>query len=306
VTATSSAPGEPGRTLRLAAEVVGKAVQVWDGFWIVATRHRPGLSKHMFEINNRCMVFRLNDTKTGKPVLLVVNAVDPVAIPEVRRIERETGLLVSAIASPGGGHHLHVEAWQKEFTEAKILLPPVRIPRTAHGKTLLEMPRVALMDLRDPLPAFKGQLDAVLFHGLYGSADRRSAGEGAPDTKLGFFRGMLHVMTSVKDPVDELWLHHVASGTVIGGENLGWIYPTALLRRQPFMMRKMIQPDRLWLQTMARKVADPQVVAACWRRILAWPARTVMTFHDPPGVVFAVDARAALAEAVRAAGQLRD
>src|SRR4051794_9729453 len=31
-------------------------------------------------------------------------------------------------------------------------------------------------------------------------------------------------MTS-RAPADELWLHHVPSGTVIAGENLAWYYP---------------------------------------------------------------------------------
>ena len=48
-------------------------------------------------------------SKLGRPVLAVVNAVDPRgAIPEVRRLERETGLPVRYIVSPGGGHHLHM------------------------------------------------------------------------------------------------------------------------------------------------------------------------------------------------------
>ena len=42
-------------------ETAGKAVEVWDGVWLLATRHRPGLSRHMFEINNRCFIFRLHD-----------------------------------------------------------------------------------------------------------------------------------------------------------------------------------------------------------------------------------------------------
>src|SRR5438067_778143 len=93
--------------LNLASETFGKAVQASDGFWIIATRHRPGLSKRMFEINNRCLVFRLNDAEAGGPVLLVANAVDPAqAVDEVRRLERESGARVRYVLSVGGGHHL--------------------------------------------------------------------------------------------------------------------------------------------------------------------------------------------------------
>jgi hypothetical protein len=55
---------------------------------------------------------------------------------------------------------------------------------------------------------------------------------------------------------------------------------------------------------MARKVGDARAVAESWRRILAWPARTVMTYHDHATVAFTTNARAALEAAVREAKQL--
>jgi len=69
-------------------------------------------------------------------------------------------------------------------------------------------------------------------------------------------------------------------------------------------LRSMVKPDRLWLWTMPRKVADAAAVAGCWRRILAWPGRTVMTYHDPAKVAFVGDGRAALEAAARQARQL--
>ena len=291
---------------RIELETTGKAVEVAEGMWVVATRHRPGLSKHIFEINNRCLVFRLHDAKLGRPVLAVFNAVDPVAaIPEVRRLEHETGLPIRYIVSPGGGHHLQIEPWHEQFTEAQVLLCPVRTPHTAHGKELLKRPRVALMDASDPLPQFRGQLEAVLFRGLVGPDDHRAAGEGAPDTRLRFMTRMAKIMTlPKKTPADELWLHHVPSGTVIAGENLAWMYPAAVLRQQPFMLRSMLKPDKLWVWTMALTVGEAGAVADSWRRILAWPARTVMTYHDATGFAATADARAALEAAARAVKQL--
>src|SRR5262245_4341233 len=123
----------------LSAEAAGRAVPVFEGVWLIATRHRPGLSQHMFEINNRCFVFRLQDQRAGKPALVVVNAVDPAqAIPEVRRLERETGLPVSLIVSPGGGHHLHMSPWHAAFASATLLVGPERIPRTSNGRKLMQ------------------------------------------------------------------------------------------------------------------------------------------------------------------------
>jgi hypothetical protein len=237
---------------------------------------------------------------------VVVNAVDPVAaIPEVRRLEHETGLAVRYIVSPGGGHHLQIEPWHEQFTQAQVLLCPVRVPFTAHGQALMKLPRMALIDAADPLPQFRGQLDAVLFTGLLGAADHQSPGEGARDTRFGSVTRMVKLMTGgMKMPVDELWLHHVPTGTVIAGENLAWIYPAAALREQSFMLRSMLKPDRLFIWTVARKVGDPGAVAESWRRILSWPARTVMTYHDPATVAVTHEARAALEAAVREAKQI--
>src|SRR6187551_3415197 len=147
----------------LSAETPGRAAPVFDGVWLIATTHRPGLSKHMFEINNRCFVFRLFDQPAGRAVLLVVNAVDPAqAVGEVRRLERETGLPVAAIVSPGGGHHLHMPAWHAAFPSATLLVGPERIPRTANGRKLMELGRVETLSLEDPFPQFRGQLEAVM------------------------------------------------------------------------------------------------------------------------------------------------
>jgi hypothetical protein len=223
----------------------------------------------------------------------------------VRRLERETGLPVAAIVSPGGGHHLHMPAWHAAFPSARLLVGPERIPRTENGRKLMALGRVETLSLDDPFPQFRGQLEAVVFHGLAGPPEHRSAGEGAPDTKLAHMGRMFKFMTAKQnDPVDELWLHHVPSQTVIGGENLTWYYPAEALRGAPFMLKSMVKPDRVQLMTMARKVAEPEKVAACWKRILSWPCRTLLTYHDVAGAGFVGDGRAALAAAVERARQL--
>jgi len=297
----------PGATLfDLAGERAGQAVEVHRGVWLVATRHRPGLWKHGLEINNRCFVYRLDDRQLGVPVLVVVNAVDPAqAIQEVRRIERETGLEVRYVLSTGGGHHLYLRHWHDEFATAKVLLPPVRIPRTNNGKELMALPRVSKMSIDDPLPQFRGQLDAVLFHGLLGQPDRATPPEGASDTRLQLWARLLALMiTRPSVDTDELWLHHPASATVIAGENLAWYYTAQDLRQAPFMLRGMLKPDRVFVWSMAHRVRDAATVAACWRKVLAWPCRTVMTYHDFPTRAFVGDASAALAAAVNRSGQL--
>jgi len=291
---------ESAGTIDLHDEATYKAVEVFDGFWVIATQHHPGLSKHMFEINNRALVFRLEER--GTKILLVANAASPLAIPEVQRIERETALAVRYIVSPGAGHHLQIEPWHAAFESATVLLPPARIPRTEHGHKLIGLPRVTLMDPEDPLPAFKGQLEAVLFVGIDGAKDGRSAGEGAPDTMWTLMKGMFRVIAT-RDPHDELWLFHVASGTVIAGENLSWFYPASVYAKAPTMLRGMVKPDRYTVWD-ARKVGDANLVRSSWKKVLTWPSRAVMTYHDVPGTSFQGDGRAMLEAAAREVGQL--
>jgi hypothetical protein len=97
----------------------------------------------------------------------------------------------------------------------------------------------------------------------------------------------------------------VATGTVIGGENLGWMSP-AEMHAKMGMMKGMLKPDAVYTFKDAREVADRALVDRTWRKVLAWPATTVMTYHDPPGHAFHGDGRAALERAIRDAGQLAD
>jgi hypothetical protein len=287
--------------IHLDRETYGRAVEVADGYWIIATHHRPGFSQMNPDVNNRSMIFRLRDGESGRPVLVVANGVDPTVIPEVRRLERETGSEVRYVISVGGGHHLMLPTWRDEFTRATVLVGPERVPRTPSARKLMEGGRVVVMDPENPLPQFAGQLDAVLFRGLLGLRDHPTPYEGGPQAT--FFR-MMKMMMSVDDPVDELWLRHTETGTVIGGENLGWLLSTKTLRTFPLMLRMMMKADTVYIQDAARKVADRERVAACWRQILAWQGRTLLGYHEPPGEAFFGDVQATLTGAVKAARQL--
>lgn len=286
----------------LTREGVGVAAEVADGFWIIATKHHPGGSRSFPAVNNRCLIFRL--IEGGTPILLVINGVDPSAIPEVRRIEKRTGLAVRYILSPGGGHHVLLPSWVEAFPRASVLVGPERIPRTSNGKKLLALPGVSTFDPDAVLPQFEGQLEFVSFRGLFGAPDNRSPAEGAPDGFLVMLNVMISTMFRMKDPVDELWTFHVPSRTLIGGENLGWMYPKAAHAGLPMMLRRMITPDAVYLFSDARKVADARVVDTCWRAVLRWPTETLLTYHDPAGHGFHGDGRAALEAAVRRSRQL--
>ena len=121
-----------------------------------------------------------------------------------------------------------------------------------------------------------------------------------------FLFRVMREMMRVDDPTDEMWLCHVPTATVIGGENLGWMYTAAARAKEGMMARSMLKADQVYVQRDARKVLDKDKVAESWRRVLAWPCRAVMTFHDVTGYAYRGDAEAALRSAIRAAGQLAD
>jgi len=295
--------GPATEALHIEREATGKTAEVAPGFWVIATRHRPGLSKQMFEINNRCIVFRLQD-RDG-PVLMAVNQTAPVAIPLVKELEQQTGLKVRYLVSPGGGHHLQIEPWHAAFPDADVYVGPTRIPHTDHGRKLMALPRVKTTEIESPFPQFHGQVEFTQFVGIGGLRDGKSPGEGGRDNLLFMFRVMREMMRP-DDPTDELWLCHLPTGTVVGGENLGWMYTAAARAKEGFMARSMLKADRIYIQTDARKVLDKEKVAASWRRVLAWPCGAVMSFHDVTGYAYREDAQAALRSAIRAAGQLAD
>lgn len=291
-------------TLHIDRENVNQAVEIGPGFWVIATRHHPGFSRFNPEVNNRCLVFRLHDQSVGNAeVLVVVNAVDPTVLPEVRRLEKETGVPLRYLISPGGGHVVMLPRWHDELPNVQVLVGSARIPRTTQGKQLAASPRFAVFDNRDPLAQFKGELDVVNFDGLLGFREQKTPLEGGKDSAFGLLKVMLTEMPP-KDPIDEVWLYHRPTRTVIGGENLGWILSKDQHKSMPLMMRMMMKPEKLYLMSGPRKVADKARVSENWKAILGWPARTAMSYHDTVGTAFEGDAQNALGAAARAAKQI--
>lgn len=290
-------------TVDIGKEEWNKAVEIAPDFWVIATRHHPGGSKHTPEINNRCLVFRLRDASAGDvPVLVVVNTVDPIVLPEVRRIEKETGAPIRYLVAPGAGHSLNLAAWHDALPEVRVLAGPVRIPRIAAGKRLAGSPRFTIFDQADPLPMFHGQLEAVNFDGIGGFREGVSPKEGGKDSALVFFKMMITNMPP-KDPHDELWLYHVPTRTVIGGENLGWNLSRTDHAGLGFMFRMMMKPEQVYVMTGARPVLDRERVGAHWKRILQWPAENVLSLHDTIGTGQVGGGRDALRAAVESVRQ---
>jgi len=285
----------------LSGEQTGKVTEIADGFWVLATTHHPGGSHEtMPEINNRALVFRLRDG--GDDVLAVFNAVAASAIDEVHALEASTGLTVKYVISVGGGHHLLMNPWHDAFPDAQLKLGPVRAPRTANGKVLMAMDRVSTMDLDNPLPQFADQLEVVLFRGVNGTADVKTPieGEAAGEYMDNF---MNEFMTGMKDPYDELWIFHKATGTLVGGENLGWMFTPEDFAGMPEAFQPMLAAESVYIQAAFRHVGDADTVAACWRKILSWPVQNLLSYHDSLGFGITEDAHGALRNAVDAVDQ---
>jgi hypothetical protein len=286
------------RTVDIGKEAWNKAVEVAPDFWVIATHHHPGGSRHTPHINNRCLILRLKDgSADNAPVLLIVNTVDPAALPEVRRIEKETGAPIRYLVAPGAGHSLNLAEWHDAFPDARVLAGPVRIPRIAAGKKLAGSPRFTVFDPNDPLPMFRGQLEAVNFDGIGGFREGVSPKEGGKDSPLVFFKAVATNMPP-KDPYDELWLFHVPTRTIIGGENLGWNLSKQDLAAMGFMFRMMMKAEQVYVMTGARPVLDKERVRRHWSKILAWPAENVLSLHDTIGTGQIGNGQAALKAAV--------
>ena len=295
----NAAPG-----LQLQSERLGKAVEVAPGFWVIASNHHPAGSKFNPEINNRCLVFRLRDASDGnKWVLLIANAIDGSALPEVLRLEKETKTPLCYLISPGAGHSLNLVEWHDALPQVKVLVGPARIPRIAAGKKLAGSPRFVVFDQSDPLPMFHGQLEAVNFDGIGGFKETVTPKEGGKDSKFDFIKIMIRNMPP-KDPHDELWLYHVASRTAIGGENLGWHLSKHDHGAMPLMFRMMMKAEQVYLMAMPRPVMDKAKVAVNWGKILQWPAENVLSYHDSLGTATLGNGQELLREAAAKARQL--
>ena len=129
---------EPAGARSICARDMARRWQVADGFWLLATRHRPGLSRHMFEINNRCLVFRLQDQRPGLPGAgwWSTPSIPCRPSPRCGGSSARPACRSRYVVSPGGGHHLQVEPWHDAVhRRRRCWFGPVRVPRTAHGRS---------------------------------------------------------------------------------------------------------------------------------------------------------------------------
>lgn len=293
------------------SETWDEAVQFFEGCWVVATRHHPGLNEAL-ELNNREFVFKLKGENGGE-TLMAFGFAGPSAVEAVHRIEKETGLEVSYVVGNGGGHHLFLELWYEAFPKARILVPAKRIPFTDNGKALQQKYADRWELMHGPRPpqlidAFGEQIDCVIFDQLFQYTDKTSQSvmKGARDYKSEHVRvsgfsmltKMGKMLKDMSQPNDEVFLFHRASGLVIAGHNFQLSYVPKGYSPPPefklssggfivnFMMSLMMPKGafRSMLEGTPAPIADPRVHAEEWQRVLDWPVRAWTSAHDPPTV----------------------
>lgn len=303
----------PETKIDMSGEDWDTPVEFFEGAWVIANRHAPGLNTTM-ELNNRTFVFRLHG-KTNGQTLLVFGCASQPAVDAVKRLERQTGLKVSFIVGNGGGHHLFLDLWYQAFPQGRILVPAKRIPFTRNGKNLQAKYAKRWELLHGPKPAelleeFGDEIDIVVFDQLMQYKDENhgaafnggSLDHASTPTSFGGFamlKAFGKIMGDVSQPTDEVVLFHKKSGLVIAGHNFPFSYvpkgykaPVRFaLKAGPFpinlmMKMTMMKPGsfKSLLETQPGPIADPKRHAEAWEAVLAWPIRAWVTAHDPPTV----------------------
>lgn len=287
--------------LPLERETTGKVVELADGFWLLATRHRGGGFSMFPEMNNRCFILRLLDQTTGLPCLAAFNATDPEqSLAEIAGLCQQTGLPLRYVVSTSSAHHSYMGAWHQAFETVTLLLGAERIPKTANGQRLLQLQRVQIMDPGDPLPMFGDQLQTATFTGLLGAKEYASPTDGDSDSTWPALQAM-RLQVSPSEHYDQLWLHHLATATVIAGENIAPYYNQTAHAKLPWLLRRTLACERL---TLSQHVWDRAAVARGWQVVTAWKATTMLGIHDGVTSRLRGDVASRLRKAALEAGQL--
>jgi hypothetical protein len=318
------------------AETWDKAVAIFDGGWVIASKHSPALNSSI-ELNNRTFVFRLKN-KAGSDVLFVLGCGNAATIDAVKELEKDTGLSVTWVVSTGGAHHLFLDLWYQAFPEARLPIPAKRIPFTRNGQQLAKKyaDRWELMEGPRPqnvLDEFGDQIDIVIFDQLFGYKDETSAKAfdgGAADhsstaTNFKGFKLMMRMgplMKDVSQPNDEVTFFHKKTGLVVGGHNFQFAYtPKGFKPDKEFtmkmggfpmsiMMKMMMFPKGVFKSTYegpASPIADSAAHWDQWQKVLEWDMKAWTSAHNTPTIcgpeMTGDEPKAAIRESLKRSGE---
>jgi hypothetical protein len=309
-------------------------VEFFEGCWVIASKHNPGLLTCM-ELNNRVFVFKLRD-RAGKDVLLVFGCGGPSTVAATRAIERKTGTKVGWIVGNGGGHHLFLSLWYDAFPEARVLVPAKRVPFTRNGLELQQKYASRWELMHGPKPKqlveeFGREIDVVIFDQLFHYKDQNVAqimaspkDHTSPPGSLSGFSLMMAMGKAMKDasqPNDEVTLLHRASGLVVGGHNYQFAYtPKGYSAPSKFKLKSGGFPMNVLMSMMMPKgkfaslfegqpgpIADSKIHAAEWKMVLDWDLRAWTTAHNPPTIcgpdLSGADLKAAIRASIARTGE---
>lgn len=288
----------------------GSAAPIFDGGWVVAQKHNPGLNQAI-ELNNRTFVFRLKE-RGGDEVLLAFGCGGGGTLDAARELQRETGLALKWVVGNGGQHHLFLERWYEAFPDARVLVPAKRVPHTLNGQRLREKYKDRWELMEGPRPAqlmdaFGDQIEVVIFDQLLAFRDETQRELGGPADHgskpirvggFGLLKMMMKMQKDLAQPTDEVFLFHKRSGLVVAGHNFPFSYvpkgykpaPRFALKNGGFpanvLMRLMMPPGtfKSALELQPAPVVDAAKHAAAWESVLQWDVEAWATAHDPPTV----------------------
>ena len=241
--------------------------QIGRNLWSLYTVHGAGNSRFAPKIPNRMLVFRIW-AADKKASLVVLNAVWPdkergEPFNALRALSDEVNAPVRFILNPGPEHHLSLDTYAREFSDARVCVAAGRIER--ENPALCALDNVETLPPGDALP----ELSRQGFHVHVWGGFMEGAILNRSQFRFGAPRGTAEPTV--------FW--HEASGTFINGGH-GWYY-WAEGDKVPWLIRKMLKlrEGAVNWSPVHYEVFDEARCIDGGRRILDWRFDKLIDLH---------------------------
>lgn len=138
--------------------------QIEPGLWTINTRNDPA-EANSGPAQNRAIIFKVTPSadKQQEAFLVMVNGVGLCnsSLTGLRALESQEGAALRHVVSSGDWHHVYLKDYTEYFPQAKVHVPPGRIPGLDEGKYKYE-----LIDVEEPLAFLQPHLKVYLMKGL--------------------------------------------------------------------------------------------------------------------------------------------